>query len=65
MFEIGDDVLVDFDGEVCRGEVVETRNGWILARVLIDPATDFGGIGSRLAPVSNVIVRESAVQSLE
>lgn len=64
-FKAGDDVLVTFDGEDCRGEVVEIHHGWILARVLIDPAADFGEATARLAPVSLVMVRESEVRPLE
>lgn len=65
MFQPGDDVIVQFDGEDCPGEVLEVRNGWVLARVLIDPVSDYGSITARLAPVSQVMVRERDVRRAE
>jgi hypothetical protein len=65
MFKQGQDVLVDFDGEECRGEVVEQHRGWVLTRILIDPAADFGEATARLAPVSLAMVRENEVRPLE
>lgn len=65
MIRPGDDVVVDFDGEECLGEVLEVRGGWFLCRVLIDPVTDFGAISPRLDPVSLVMVREKDVRLAE
>ena len=62
MFEPGDDVIVSYDGEDCPGEVINYTNGWVLARVLIDPVTDYGSVTDRLSPISNVMVRESEVR---
>lgn len=62
MFSVGQDVVVTFDGEDCPGEVLDVRNGWILAKVLIDPLADWGVQGPRLAPVSQVMVRERDVR---
>lgn len=65
MFSPGDDVLVTFDGEECPGEVIENRNGWILARVMIDPVADFGSLTPRLSPVSQVMVRDKDVRPVD
>jgi hypothetical protein len=65
MFDPGQDVIVTFDGEDCQGEVIESKHGWILAKVLIDPASDHGGISPTLSPVSQVMVRESDVRIVE
>jgi hypothetical protein len=65
MFKAGQDVLVQFDGEECRGEVVEVHRGWVLTRILVDPAVDFGTVSARMSPVSLAMVRESEVRTLE
>lgn len=65
MYSPGQDVLVNFDGEECPGEVIEQHHGWVLARVLIDPFADFGSVTARLSPVSQVMVRESDVRPVE
>lgn len=65
MIRPGDDVVVEFDGEECLGEVLEVRGGWFLCRVLIDPVADFGSISPRLDPVSLVMVREKDVRLAE
>lgn len=59
---IGDDVIVTFDGEDCPGEVLDVRNGWILAKILVDPDLDFGSITARLDPQSLVMVRDRDVR---
>ena len=64
MLQPGDDVEVSFDGEICQGEVLQTHNGWILAKVLIDPDVDFGSVTSNLGPVSTVMVRDKDVRPL-
>jgi hypothetical protein len=62
MFNPGQDVVVTFDGEDCPGEVIDNRNGWVLAKVLIDPMTDHSPMNSSLSPVSEVMVRERDVR---
>lgn len=65
MFSTGQDVVVTFDGEECRGEVIEVRNGWVLAKVLIDLTTDWGENNGVLSPVSQVMVREKDVRNTD
>jgi hypothetical protein len=65
MFDPGQDVIVTFDGVECPGEVIEVKHGWILAKVLIDPNSDHGGISPTLSPVSQVMVREGDVRTVE
>lgn len=65
MFDPGEDVVVTFDGEECQGEVLENRNGWVLCKVLIDPDSDWGSIGERLDPISQVMVRERDVRPVD
>lgn len=60
----GDDVVVMFDGEECKGEVISIHNGWVHCRILIDPLGDWFQ-GHHLSPVSLVMVRESAVTLLD
>lgn len=62
MFKPNDDVIVEFDGEECRGEVVDTHHGWVLTRINIDPVTDFGDLTPRLDPRSLAMVREHQVR---
>lgn len=61
----GDDVIVDFDGAEHAGEVITHRNGWIRARILIDPLGDYGSITPRLAPISEVCVRDTHVRKAD
>lgn len=65
MFDPGQDVVVNFDGEDCQGEVIESQHGWVLARVLIDPMIDHGGMSPTLSPVSQVMVRERDVRPMD
>lgn len=58
----GDDVIIDFEGEEHPGEVVSHRNGWVRARIVIDPYLDYGSITPRLSPISEVCVRETHVR---
>lgn len=62
MFKPGDDVVVEFDGWEHRGEVKSTHNGWIYARVIVDPLVDYGSVTPRLSPQSIVCVRENHVR---
>lgn len=68
MFKPGQDVLVDFDGEGCRGEVLDSRNGWVLARVMIDHTTDHYGVSPEdlaLSPDPIVMVRDGDVRPVD
>ena len=66
MFEAGQDVVVSYQGEECLGEVIESHHGWVLARVVIDPVTDWGDdLSPILSPVSQVMVRERDVRLVE
>ena len=62
MFRPGQDVIVQFDGEECQGEVIESNRGWVLAQIIIDPSSDHGQISPTLSPVSQVMVREGDVR---
>jgi hypothetical protein len=59
----GDDVVVDFDGNECRGEVVRAEpSGYVLTRILVDPDADYGSISARLAPISYAMVRRDEIR---
>lgn len=59
----GDDILVTFDGDECRGEVVRVETAdYVLTRILVDPTYDYGSISDRLAPVSYAIVRRDEIR---
>jgi len=62
-FNPGDDVIVNFQGAECPGEVVLVyrSSGFILTRIHIDPEIDFGGVSPRLDPEPLVCVREENV----
>lgn len=63
---VGDSVIVNFDGVDHPGEIIiPPRNGWVRARILTDPDLDYGSITPRLAPISEVIVRETRVRKAE
>lgn len=57
----GDDVIVMWDGIECRGEVVSIHNGWIQAKIIIDPLAHSDPYFS---PVSYVMVRDKWVSKL-
>lgn len=61
-FQRGDDVIVEFDGWEHRGEVTSIHNGWVFARVVVDPLVDYGSVTPRLSPQSIVCVRENSVR---
>ena len=61
----GEACVVEFEGEEHQGEIVSHRNGWVRARILIDPLGDYGSITPRLAPISEVCVRESHVRKAD
>ena len=59
----GDDIVVDFDGDPCRGEVVQVESDeYVLARILVDPTSDYGRVSALLAPVSYVMVRRDGIR---
>lgn len=61
----GDDVVVDFDGDECRGEVVRVESDdYVLTRILVDPTYDYGSLNSRLAPISYAMVRREEIRRL-
>ena len=61
----GDSIIIEFEGEEHAGECISHRNGWVRARMLIDPDLDYGSITPRLAPISEVCVRESHVRKAD
>ena len=64
IFQPGDDVIVNFQGQETPGEVLATykASGFILTKIHIDPELDYGEMGSQLDPETTVCVRESNVQ---
>lgn len=59
----GDDIVVNFDGNECRGEVIRSEpSGYVLTRILVDPDADYGSITSRLAPISYAMVRRDEIR---
>lgn len=59
----GDDIVVDFDGDICRGEVVQADSDeYVLARILVDPTYDHGRVSASLSPVSYVMVRRDEIR---
>lgn len=63
-FHAGEDVEVEFQGRVHRGEVVQHSMGWVLCLIEIDPAWDYGRLSEHLDPRSTVCVRETHVQHI-
>lgn len=61
-FSPGEDVIVDFEGGEWPGEVEKLSNGWVIARILVDPEWDFGGLSPNVSPIMTVAVRESHVR---
>jgi hypothetical protein len=61
----GQDVLVTFDGAEWPGEVEKVEDGWVFARILIDPEWDFGRLSANVSPIMTVAVRERFVRPAE
>ena len=64
---LGDSVLVDFDGVEHVGSFIAHRsNGWCQVRILTDPQQNYGGTVvpplRPQPPLSEVIVRETHVR---
>lgn len=61
----GDQVLVEFMGELCEGEVLRHSSGYVMAQVTLpDVEVDFGSISPRIDPQPTVCVQESRVRPL-
>lgn len=61
MFRQGDDVIVAFEGGEWDGEVERVQNGWVIARIMVDPEWDFGSL-MMTPPIMTVAVREKYVK---
>lgn len=64
----GMDVLVDFngDGDWLPGEVLKVEaSGYVLCRVHMDPAADYGRASPRVMPEQTVAVRIGRVKPRE
>lgn len=64
-FQPQEDVVVAFGGRDHHGECIRHSNGWVVARIRIDPLWDYGSVSARLDPVSTVCVRETDVRHAE
>lgn len=60
-FKPGDDVIVEFDGWEHRGEIKTQHNGWVTARIQIDPDVDYPE-SPRMGATSIVCVPERNVR---
>lgn len=62
-YQRGDEVIVEFMGIDCLGQVLRHSSGYVMAQVVIpDPEVDFGSISPRLDPEPTVCVPESRVR---
>ena len=61
-FHPGDDVVVEFDGLEHRGEIKSHSGGWYVARIVIDPSADYGGVTATLGLRSLVCVPERFIR---
>jgi len=64
-FRKGDDVIVEFQGVECAGEVISQSivTGYVMARILVDVEVDWGSISPRMDPRPTVCVPDSCVRS--
>lgn len=62
-YTVGDNVTVNFDGESHAGRVVHVGKGYIFAKIVIDPVSDYGPISAHLGAESVVYVRDKDIQS--
>lgn len=66
MFHPGEDVLLDFEGDWWRGEVLRSEsNGYVICVVHTDPAHDFGSSSPRISPEQTVAVRTGRVRHVD
>jgi hypothetical protein len=57
-FEVGDDVWVDLEDNEWPGEVIKVESsGYVLCKVHVDPAWDFGRASAHVDPEQIVAVR--------
>lgn len=52
----GNDVIVDFEGELHIGHIEKVEKGWARCSILIDPELDYGSGTERLSPHQTVMV---------
>jgi hypothetical protein len=64
-FQAGEDVIVNFGDIDHPGEVIEHRGGYVMVRIIADPAADYGSITDRLDPEPTLCVRETRVRHAE
>lgn len=63
-YQRGDQVIVEFMGVDCEGEVLRHTSGYVMAQVIIpDVELDFGSISPRLDPQPTVCVPEARVRA--
>jgi hypothetical protein len=60
-FRPGQDVIIEFDETMLRGEILSQTGDWVMASVWMDMAADYGGLTERVAPRSTVCVKSSMV----
>lgn len=65
-YQRGDDVLVDWMGVSCVGEVIDhLGSGFVMVLITLpDVEVDWGGISPCLDPQPTVCVRDTAVRAL-
>lgn len=56
MMRVGDDVYVDFEGEVHYGHIDRIERGWVRAVIELDPELDYGSGTARMSPHQTVMV---------
>lgn len=62
-FDVGECVVLEFDGLEHEAEVVTHRNGWVTAMMRTDPLADYGSVTARLDPsCQTVCVPEKRVR---
>jgi len=60
-FQPGDDVVVTVKDQEHRGEVIAHNTGYVMCRIIADPAWDYGRT-TWLDPEPTVCVKESKVR---
>jgi hypothetical protein len=61
----GDDVTVHYEDKDHAGVVISAHHGWILTRIAVDPAWDYGAVGPRLAAQPLIMARTAHVTPRE
>ena len=62
IYTLGEQVLVIFDGESHSGRVVHVGKGYIFAKIVIDPLSDYGPITAHMGLESVVYARDKDVR---